>query len=154
MELWSPSFHEGDDIPVRFTCDGDDVSPSLEWTPPPGGTRAFAVVADDPDAPRGTWLHWTLYDLPGGERSLPEHILSSPALPSGAKQGRNDFGRVGYGGPCPPPGSTHRYHFRLFALDAPLGLPPGAGRHDLEHAMRGHVLAQAELIGRYQRWRR
>lgn len=151
MELRSSSFEDGANIPVRFTCDGDNVSPPLEWSAPPDGTRAFVLIADDPDAPRGTWLHWTLYDLPQTERALAAQVPASPALPSGARQGRNGFGRIGYGGPCPPPGQGHRYYFRLFALDAPVGLAPGASRHDLESAMRGHVLAQAELMGRYRR---
>ena len=151
MTLRSPAFANGAVIPVRFTCDGDDISPHLEWNAAPEGTRAFALVMDDPDAPRATWVHWTIYDLPAGMHELPEHVPPSRELPSGARQGRNDFGRIGYGGPCPPPGGAHRYYLRLFALDEPLQLAPGATRAELDRAMRGHVLGQAELMSRYRR---
>jgi Raf kinase inhibitor-like YbhB/YbcL family protein len=151
VTLQSPAFSDGEVIPVRFTCEGDNVSLQLEWKGAPDGTRAFALVMDDPDAPRGTWVHWIIYDLPGGVDELAEHLPTSQELPSGARQGRNDFGRIGYDGPCPPPGAAHRYYLRLFALDAPLDLEPGARRAGLDRAMRGHVLAHAELMGRYRR---
>jgi Raf kinase inhibitor-like YbhB/YbcL family protein len=151
MQLKAHSFTSGSEIPRQFTCAGSNISPALTWSAPPEGTESFALVMDDPDAPGRTWVHWVLYDLPASERALPEGIAPKGTLPSGARQGRNDFGRIGYGGPCPPPGAPHRYFLKLYALDAPLNLKAGATRADVDHAMRGHILAQAELIGRYQR---
>lgn len=151
MQLKTTAFANGGDIPARFTCDGTDDSPALEWTEPPAGTQSFALLADDPDAPRGTWVHWVLYDLPATARELPEGLPPEGTLPSGARQGRNDFRKIGYGGPCPPPGPAHRYFFRLFALGRALGLPSGAKRADVDRAMEGHVLARAEVMGRYRR---
>jgi Raf kinase inhibitor-like YbhB/YbcL family protein len=151
LQLTCPSFKPGDDIPVEFTCDGADVSPMLTWNDPPQGTQSFALVMDDPDSLAGTWVHWLLYDLASTKREAPQGIRSQGTLPSGARQGRNDFHRTGYGGPCPPPGLPHRYFFRLYALDTTVNLPPGATRDTLDRAMRDHVLATAELFGRYQR---
>ena len=151
MQLETSAFPPGGDIPVRFTCDGSDDSPALEWTEPPAGTQSFTLVADDPDAPRGTWVHWVLYDLPARARELPEAVPPDKELVSGARQGRNDFRKIGYGGPCPPPGPAHRYYFRLFALDRALGLKSGATRNEIDRAMEGHILAHAELMGRYKR---
>ncbi|HET9264550.1 MAG TPA: YbhB/YbcL family Raf kinase inhibitor-like protein [Vicinamibacterales bacterium] len=151
MQLETSAFPPGGDIPVRFTCDGSDDSPALEWTEPPAGTQSFTLVADDPDAPRGTWVHWVLYDLPARARELPEAVPPDKELVSGARQGRNDFRKIGYGGPCPPPGPAHRYYFRLFALDRALGLKSGATRNEIDRAMEGHILARAELMGRYKR---
>jgi Raf kinase inhibitor-like YbhB/YbcL family protein len=147
----SPSFQSGREIPKRFTCDGADVSPELQWTSPPTGTQSFALIADDPDAPVGTWTHWVLFDLPAQTTSLPESVSKVDELPSGGRQGRNDFRKIGYGGPCPPPGKPHRYFFKLYALDKKLNLKPGASKQDVEQAMRGHIVGQAELIGKYQR---
>jgi Raf kinase inhibitor-like YbhB/YbcL family protein len=151
LELETSAFEPGGAIPERHTCDGGDVSPALSWSAPPAGARSLALVCEDPDAPRGTWVHWVLYNLPAGTRQLEEGVPATAELPSGARQGRNDFRRIGYGGPCPPPGPPHRYYFRLYALDVVLGLPSGATRKDLDRAMTGHVLADAELMGRYQR---
>lgn len=151
FQVSTPAFDPGGDIPSAFTCDGAGISPALEWTDPPEGTESFALVADDPDAPRGTWVHWVIYELPASERALPEGVEPHAALPSGARQGINDFGQIGYGGPCPPPGSPHRYYFRLFALGTRVTLRAGATRAALDRAMRGHVLATAEVFGRYQR---
>jgi Raf kinase inhibitor-like YbhB/YbcL family protein len=151
VQLETSAFPPGGDIPVRFTCDGSDDSPALEWTEPPAGTQSFTLVADDPDAPRGTWVHWVLYDLPARARELPEAVPPDKELVSGARQGRNDFRKIGYGGPCPPPGPAHRYYFRLFALDRALGLKSGATRNEIDRAMEGHILARAELMGRYRR---
>jgi Raf kinase inhibitor-like YbhB/YbcL family protein len=151
LHLRSAAFQAGGDIPVEFTCDGRDVSPRLEWGNGPAHTRSFALIVDDPDAPHGTWVHWLLYDLPASAVHLDEGVPAQRELPSGARQGLNDFRKIGYGGPCPPPGPTHRYYFRLYALDTSLGLPAGARRAELEQAMKGHVLAQAELMGRYGR---
>lgn len=151
MQLKSSAFEGGADIPSRFTCDGANISPALHWSAPPKDTRSFALVMDDPDAPGRTWVHWLIYDLPPGARELPESVPPDARLASGAQQGRNDFRRPGYGGPCPPPGPAHRYFFKLYALDTTLDLGDGAKRAQLERAMRGHILAEAELMGRYQR---
>ena len=151
LELKSPAFSQGGDIPKKFTCDGPDLSAALSWNEPPAGTESFALIVDDPDAPVGTWVHWVLYELPPGARSLPDAVPKTNELEGGARQGRNDFGRIGYGGPCPPPGPPHRYFFKLYALSAKLGLKPGATKADVEKAMKGKILAQGELMGRYQR---
>lgn len=151
FRLSSTAFAHGAGIPVAHTCDGDDRSPPLAWAEPPVETRSFALICDDPDAPRGTWVHWLLYHLPAEAAELEPGVPTRPELPSGARQGINDGGDVGYGGPCPPPGKPHRYFFRLYALDAALNLPPGVNRADLEAAMKGHVLAEASLMGTYQR---
>ncbi len=151
MKLSSTAFEPGASIPKKFTCDGADVSPALAWSDAPAGTQSFALIADDPDAPVGTWVHWVLYDLPGATRDLPEGVAKQEQLPNGARQGRNDFGKIGYGGPCPPRGPAHRYFFKLYALDVKLNLKPGAPKSDVERAMKGRILVQAELIGRYSR---
>ncbi len=139
------------DLPKKFTCDGPDVSPALAWDGAPKETQAFAIIVDDPDAPAGTWVHWVIYDLPASVNELPEALPKKDQFPNGARQGRNDFGKIGYNGPCPPRGSAHRYFFKLYALDSKTGLRPGATKSDLERAIKGHVLAQAELIGKFQR---
>jgi len=151
QQISSPAFSAGESIPKKFTCDGPDVSPKLTWTEPPAKTQSFTLIMDDPDAPVGTWVHWVLYDLPANTRELPEGVAKQEQLSSGARQGRNDFGKIGYGGPCPPPGKPHRYFFKLYVLDTKLNLKAGATKADVERAMNGHVLAQAELIGRYGR---
>jgi Raf kinase inhibitor-like YbhB/YbcL family protein len=150
FQLKSSAFSNGDAIPSKFTCDGPDVSPELSWNDSPAGTKAFALIMDDPDAPGGTWLHWVLYDLPASMRELPEGVPKTKDLKIGARQGVNDFRRIGYGGPCPPHGASHRYSFRLYALDRPTQLPAGTSKGDLERVMKGHILAQSELIGRFQ----
>lgn len=151
MNLQALAFKPGADIPAQFTCDGSNISPALTWTTAPDGTQSFALVMEDPDAPGKTWVHWVLYDMPAAERELPEDVATTRTLPSGARQGRNDFGKTGYGGPCPPPGPTHRYYFKLYALDNRLGLQAGATRAQVDRSMRGHVLAEAEVMGRYRR---
>jgi Raf kinase inhibitor-like YbhB/YbcL family protein len=151
LEIHSPVFVQGGDIPKQYTCDGADVSPPLLWSGHPKETQSIALIADDPDAPAGTWVHWVLFDLPESTRSLDENVPKREELPSGARQGRNDFRKIGYGGPCPPPGKPHRYFFKLYALDAKLNLKAGATKADVENAMQGHILAQAELMGRYGR---
>lgn len=150
FQIATTAFRDGGSISKKFTCDGPDVSPALSWSDPPAGTKSLAIIADDPDAPGGMWVHWVLYDLPADTRKLPEGVAKDRELPSGALQGRNDFGKIGYNGPCPPRGSEHRYFFKLYALDAKTGLKAGATKRDLEHAMRGHILAQAQFIGKYQ----
>jgi hypothetical protein len=147
----SPDFSADATIPKKFTCDGPDVSPQLTWTDPPAKTQSFALIMDDPDAPVGTWVHWVIYDLPASARELGESVAKQEQLLNGARQGRNDFGKIGYGGPCPPPGKAHRYFFKLYALDAKLGLKAGAKKFDVERAMQAHIVAQTELMGRYGR---
>lgn len=147
----SAAFRERASIPTPYTCEGADVSPPLRWTDPPPQTKSFALIVDDPDAPVGTWVHWVLYNLPAEARDLPKGVEPDATLANGAVQGINDFRRVGYGGPCPPPGPSHRYVFKLYALDALLSLPSRATKAQLERAMEGHILARTQLIGRYQR---
>jgi Raf kinase inhibitor-like YbhB/YbcL family protein len=149
--LKSPAFQAGGLIPRQYTCDGSDGSPPLAWQSAPAQTRALALIADDPDAPGGTWVHWLIYDLPATANQLAPSVAKSDTLMSGARQGVNDFGRIGYNGPCPPRGPGHRYHFKLYALNAPTGLQPRASKAQLLEAIRNHILGQAELIGRYQR---
>jgi len=151
LQVTSTAFSPGEMIPKKFTCDGPDVSPQLAWNDPPAGTESFALIVDDPDAPVGTWVHWVLSDLLASARKLAEGGAKQEQLPSGARQGRNDFGKIGYGGPCPPPGKPHRYFFKLFALDAKPNLKAGATKADVERALKGHILGQAELMGRYGR---
>ncbi|HEV8721288.1 MAG TPA: YbhB/YbcL family Raf kinase inhibitor-like protein [Candidatus Binatia bacterium] len=151
VQLTSAAFEQGAAIPRKHTCDADDVSPQLRWTNAPAGTKTFALIADDPDAPGGTWVHWVIYDLPGDAKDLAEGTAKTETLSNGAKHGVNDFRRVGYGGPCPPPGAAHRYYFKLYALDAPTNLKPRATKQQLLDAMKGHVLSETELMGRYQR---
>ncbi len=150
MEIKSTAFQHGARIPAKHTCDGADVSPPLEWVKAPAGTKNFALICDDPDAPMGTWVHWVIYDIPAGITNLPEKVPALKELPSGAKQGVTDFRTVGYGGPCPPSGE-HRYFFKLYALDGPTGLKPGATKAQLLAAMKGRILAEAELMGKYKR---
>ena len=145
------AFQPGGDIPTKYTCTGPDVSPALSWNDPPAGTQSFALIADDPDAPVRTWVHWVAYDLPASSRQLPEGVPKTAAIPGGGVQGLNDFGKTGYGGPCPPPGKPHRYYFKLYALDSKLNLKPGATKKAVEQAMQGHILAQAEVMGRFKR---
>src|SRR3989304_2756237 len=125
IQLTSSAFTDGSPIPARHTCDGPDVSPMLKWSGAPAGTKSFALICDDPDAPAGTWVHWVIYGIPPDTTDLPEGVPPDETLPDGSRQGKNDFGRIGYGGPCPPPGKPHRYYFKIYALDtAP---KPGAG---------------------------
>jgi Raf kinase inhibitor-like YbhB/YbcL family protein len=151
MKLTSPAFQEGNTIPRKYTADGPDVSPALEWQDVPEGTRSLALICDDPDAPRGTWVHWVLFDLPADTTQLPEGVPAKETLESGARQGTNDFGKIGYGGPSPPAGKPHRYFFKLYALDAELGLAAGAKKQQVEKAMQGHILGQGQLMGTYGR---
>ncbi len=150
MELTSHVFQAGNMIPPQYTCDGQDISPPLSWSDPPAGTISFALISDDPDAPMGTWVHWVLWNIPASARTLEENLPKTASLANGAKQGTTDFHRIGYGGPCPPSG-THRYFFKLYALDTTLDLPSGTTKKDLEKAMGGHILAQTELMGTYRR---
>ena len=151
FRLETSSFLPGDDIPRKFTCEGPDVSPALTWTEPPAGTKSFALIADDPDAPRSTFVHWVVYNLPATARRLTEAIPGNDEMSGGGRQGMNDFPMSGYAGPCPPPGKYHRYFFRLYALDTVLNLKGGATRKEVDRAMTGHILTQAEVMGRFRR---
>jgi Raf kinase inhibitor-like YbhB/YbcL family protein len=147
------AFEDGASIPAQYTCDGADVSPPLTWSGVPAGTRSFALICDDPDAPGKTWVHWVAYCIPGELQSLPEGLPKIPMLRQhgSIEQGTNDFRAIGYGGPCPPSGKPHRYYFKLYALKSPPELPAGSSKADLERAMAGKVVDQAQLMGTYQR---
>jgi len=151
IQIRSAAFDEGHSIPQKHTCDGEDVSPSLSWEKAPDRTKSFALICDDPDAPSGTWVHWVIYDLPAAITELPEAIPTKEEVLNGAKQGTNDFSRIGYGGPCPPKGNPHRYYFKLYALDSVLNLKAGATKADVEIAMKGHVLGEGKIMGTYKR---
>lgn len=150
MKLESSAFTNEGKVPAKYTCDGNDVSPPLTWSGAPGGTKSFALIADDPDAPMGMWVHWVVWNIPPSITKLAENIPTDRRLDDGMRQGINDFKRAGYGGPCPP-GGEHRYYFKLYALDTEVGLEERAGKGELENAMKGHVLAEAQLMGRYAR---
>jgi Raf kinase inhibitor-like YbhB/YbcL family protein len=151
IELTTTAFQPGGAIPRKYTGDGDDRSPPLGWSKPPTGTQSLSLICEDPDAPRRTWVHWVLFNLPAQSRELEEGLPTTDVVGEGAKQGKNDFGKIGYGGPAPPKGKPHRYFFKLYALDTALDLPAGVTKPQLVEAMRGHVLGEGELIGRYGR---
>lgn len=151
LDVTSSAFQHQGTIPRVNTCDGEDVSPPLRWSEPARPAVSFAVISDDPDAPVGTWVHWVLFNLPAETRELVENAEGASGLPAGALQGVTDFRRLGYGGPCPPPGKPHRYFFKVYALDRTLDLDAGATKADVERAMRGCILDQGELVGRYGR---
>jgi Raf kinase inhibitor-like YbhB/YbcL family protein len=153
LAITSSAFTNDAPIPAQFTCDGADQSPALQWEEGPDNTASFALIVEDPDAPGGTFIHWVLFDVPSSTHGLPQGVPKDPTLatPPGAKQGRTSFKAIGYGGPCPPKGKPHHYHFILFALDTKLGLEPGATRDQVMDAMRGHEVARGELIGTYAR---
>ena len=151
LKLTSASFEADGDIPAKYSCDGANVSPALAWTDAPAATRGFALIMDDPDAPKGAVTHWLIYDLPVGTRSLPEGVPTSKKLADGSMQGKNVRGKSGYTGPCPEKGGpAHHYFFKLYALDAKTNLKPNAKNEEVEAAMKGHILAKAELIGRFK----
>jgi len=151
FKISSNAFKDGQPIPRQYTCQGKDVSPPLSWEGAPEGTIAYALIVDDPDAPVGTWVHWVLFNIPGQSKGLAEGIAAQASLPDGSIQGLNDFRRIGYGGPCPPPGSPHRYFFKLYALDEKLSLPPKSNKAQLLDAIKGHVTAETSLVGLYRR---
>jgi len=151
LQVSSPAFAEGDRIPGQFTADGADVSPELRWSGAPKNTQSFALICEDPDAPRGTWTHWVLFNLPADRSSLAEGVPAEKELPGGARQGKNDFGKIGYGGPSPPKGKPHRYFFKVYALDTTLNLPAGATRQQVLDAIKGHIVAEGQLMGLYGR---
>ena len=151
FKITSTAFETGAPIPMKHTGEGVDVSPPLKWTEPPEGTKSFALIADDPDAPMGTWVHWVAYNIPPAARQLPEGVPTVDKLKDGTLQGMNDFGKVGYNGPMPPPGKPHRYFFKLYAVDAAMTLPARASKKDVEKAMKEHILAEVRLMGTYKR---
>lgn len=151
LSVSSSAFQDGAQIPSKYTCQGQDVSPPVEWSEPPAGTQSFALIMEDLDAPGGVFTHWVLFNIPSHTRELPEALSTQAELPSGALQGKNDFGTSGYGGPCPPPGRPHRYRFSLYAVDQQLELRADASKKQVIDAMQGHVLAQGQLTGTYQR---
>jgi len=151
FQISTPAFADGKAIPKAFSCEGEDRSPALIWDGVPEGTQTFALVCDDPDAPSGTWVHWTVFNIPGSVTGLPENAGAGEGLPEGAIEGGNSWGRAGYGGPCPPPGKPHRYFFKVYALDGALDLDPQADKGELLAAMEGHILAEAQTMGTYRR---
>jgi len=152
IKLKSSAFVDGDTIPEKYTCDGRDISVPLEWTGVPESTKSLALIADDPDAPRGTWVHWVVFNIPPHIQKLHEAIsLKADSSFAGTIEGLTDFGRTGYGGPCPPRGPAHRYFFKLYALDTTLDLTDKATKADLEKAMKGHILASGIIMGKYAR---
>jgi Raf kinase inhibitor-like YbhB/YbcL family protein len=146
IQISSSVFTEEYTIPTLYTCDGQDISPPLVWSGIPPETKSLALITDDPDAPAGTWVHWVLFNIPANQYELPER-----AAPGLGIQGKNDFRKLGYGGPCPPMGKPHRYYFKLYALDTILNLPTGSTKAEVEKAMQGHILGQGQLIGKYGR---
>ena len=149
FEMSSSAFQEGKSIPQQYTGDGRNISPPLRWGDPPAGTRSLALICEDPDAPRGTFTHWVAFNLPAESRELAEGVPGEETLPNGTTQGTNDFGKVGYGGPKPPPGKPHHYFFKLYALDQPVELRPGATKAQLLAAVKGHVLGEAQFMGTF-----
>ena len=150
IKLTSTAFQNGGMIPTKYTCDGANVSPPLEWSGTPQSTKSLALICDDPDAPGKTWVHWVVFDLPTSRTSLPENVPPLETIAGGGNQGTNDFKKVGYGGPCPPSG-THRYFFKIYALDTELNLDSKSTKDKLLHVMKDHILAHGELMGRHKR---
>jgi Raf kinase inhibitor-like YbhB/YbcL family protein len=150
IKLKSTAFKEGEFIPKKYTCDGENVSPPLEWSGIPAATKSIALICDDPDAPMGTWVHWVIFNIPASANKLNEKISSHKVLEDGTAQGNNDFRKIGYGGPCPP-GGIHRYFFKIYALDKRVELAPGATEKELIKEMEGHILAEGKLMGKYSR---
>ncbi len=151
MQIQSSAFNEGETIPRKHTCDGEDVSPQLSWSGVPEGSKSLVLICDDPDAPVGTWVHWVLFGIAPDVNELPEGVNGGDAAPGGPTQGRNDFGRLGYGGPCPPTGPAHRYFFKLYAVDNEPVLGAGATKAEVTQAIKGHILAEGQFMGRYGR---
>lgn len=153
LEMFSPAFADGGPIPRAHTCDGADMSPPLVWSGVPDTTQSLALIVEDPDAPAGNWVHWVVYNMPHGLGGLPSGVPTDPepGRPAGARQGVNDFRRIGYGGPCPPKGPAHRYVFTLYAVESVVSLPPGSTKALLIESLKGHVLAQASFTGTYAR---
>ena len=151
IQIICAAFKEGETIPVKYTCDGENVSPALNWSGAPEGTKSFALICDDPDAPGRTWIHWVVYNIPATMTSLPEAVPMKKTVLNNIIQGTTSFRKIGYGGPCPPRGPAHRYFFKIYALDTELNLKAGASENELLKAMEGHILAKGQLMGRYSR---
>ena len=150
ITITSSVFSEGGMIPKKYTCDAEDISPDLKWSGVPQGAKSLALICDDPDAPVGTWVHWVLFNLPADVTTLAAGLPADATLKNGARHGKNDFRKLGYGGPCPP-GGTHRYYFKLYALDTLLSLESGSTKAQLLATMKGHILAEGQLMGKYKR---
>lgn len=150
IKLTTTAFQEGEQIPKKYTCDGENISPPLEWSGIPQETQSIALICDDPDAPMGTWVHWVVFNIPASLNKLSEKIPDNKVLEHGTSQGSNDFRKIGYGGPCPPSG-IHRYFFKIYSLDKRIELTPGATKGELLHEMSGHILAEGKLMGKYSR---
>ncbi|MCX7880602.1 MAG: YbhB/YbcL family Raf kinase inhibitor-like protein [Ignavibacteria bacterium] len=150
IKISSTAFEHEGFIPAKYTCDGENISPPLKWSNPPEGTKSFVIINDDPDAPVGTWVHWVIYNIPPTTTSLPENIKPIPKLPDGTLQGKNSWGKIGYGGPCPPSG-IHRYFFKIYALNTILEIGSGATKEQVLKAMQGHILAEGSFFGKYKR---
>lgn len=151
FKIESPAFRNGEEIPIKYTCQGDDISPPLEWKGLPEETEEIAIICDDPDAPLMVWVHWIIYGISPEKNGLPEAVPKKEILEEGEKQGKNSWGRIGYGGPCPPGGKPHRYYFKIYALDKKLDIEQGIKKKRLLREMEGHIIAKAELIGKYAR---
>jgi Raf kinase inhibitor-like YbhB/YbcL family protein len=151
MTVSSTAFKNNATIPQRFSCQGDDISPALSWSSAPQETKSFALIVEDPDAPHGTYYHWVIYNIPASERGLSENIARRDPLPNGTRQGTNSSQQLGFMGPCPPAGKAHRYYFKVYALDTEINIPGEATHDKLESAMQGHILAEGEIMGTYQR---
>lgn len=151
FQVTSPAFASGNAIPRQYACDGPDQSPELRWNESPAATVTFALVMNDPDAPVGDWTHWIAWNIPAASHGLAENSPRQEQFADGTRQGRNDFGKIGYNGPCPPPGKAHRYFFHVYAVATKLDLPAGASRAELDSALKGHILAEAEYMGTYRR---
>ena len=150
IKVTAAAFKEGEFIPKKFSCEGENVSPEISWTGIPAETKSIALICDDPDAPRGTWVHWVIYNIPANAKGLPEKVPHTSTLPNGARQGMNDSHELGYDGPCPP-GGTHRYYFKVYALNKALTLESGATKAQLLKAMEGSLIAEGRVMGRYKR---
>lgn len=150
IKITSPVFLNEGMVPKKYTCDGENVSPPLSWQNIPANAKSISLICDDPDAPMGTWVHWVIYNIPASIKGLPESVPLLETLTNGGTQGLNDFRKLGYGGPCPP-GGTHRYYFKIYALDSVLALSPGVTKQQLLQAMKGHILAEGQLMGKYNR---
>jgi len=151
IQITSSVFKEGKTIPVKYTCDGKNISPALSWSGAPENTKSFALICDDPDAPMGTWVHWVVYNIPETMTSLPEAVPMKKTVLNNIIQGKTSFRKIGYGGPCPPRGPAHRYFFKIYALDTKLDLKAGVSKKDLLEAMEGHILAKGQLMRKYSR---
>ena len=151
LEITSSAFKNGAYIPEKYSCKGEDISPPLKWVDIPEGTRSFALICDDPDAPVGIWIHWVIFNIPENVFVLQENLSSKGTLENGSIQGKNSWGKIGYGGPCPPPGKPHRYYFKLYALDMMLDLKVGAAKKDVLAGMKGHILGEAKLMGLFKK---